>query len=295
MTAKAMPRRRAREDEWLEIGLGAQILRDLGITSIRLYASRERHYVGLEGFGIRIRPPRSSDTNAVRRKQDRATGSSMAPDRVIGSAIDRHRPGAGVNAGRGGGGRARSAWSSPARREPSCTRTATAAPVSTPASTFKLALSLIGFDSGFLKHAHDPVLTYQQGDPDWGGKAWTRPNDPQSWLRHSVVWYSQRITRALGPDDLTRRVASLDYGNADTSGDPGQDNGLERSWIASSLKISPVEQVRFLGRLIERRLPVDAVAIDKDAGDRRNIRPPRLDDPGQDRARPIRRRADRSF
>jgi len=76
----------------------------------------------------------------------------------------------------------------------------------TPASTFKLALSLIGFDSGFLKHAHDPVLTYQQGDPDWGGKAWTRPNDPQSWLRHSVVWYSQRITRALGPDDLTRAV-----------------------------------------------------------------------------------------
>ncbi|WP_412051517.1 3,4-dihydroxy-2-butanone-4-phosphate synthase [Hoeflea sp. Naph1] len=44
----------AREDEWLEIGLGAQILKDLGITSIKLYASRERHYVGLEGFGIQI-------------------------------------------------------------------------------------------------------------------------------------------------------------------------------------------------------------------------------------------------
>lgn len=45
---------KAREDEWLEIGLGAQILKDLGITSIRLLASRERHYVGLEGFGIEI-------------------------------------------------------------------------------------------------------------------------------------------------------------------------------------------------------------------------------------------------
>ena len=44
----------ARENEWLEIGLGAQILKDLGITSIRLMASRERHYVGLEGFGIEI-------------------------------------------------------------------------------------------------------------------------------------------------------------------------------------------------------------------------------------------------
>jgi len=44
----------SREDEWLEIGLGAQILKDLGIQSIKLYASRERHYVGLEGFGIEI-------------------------------------------------------------------------------------------------------------------------------------------------------------------------------------------------------------------------------------------------
>lgn len=45
---------RRRENEWREIGLGAQILRDLGISSIRLIASRERHYVGLEGFGIHI-------------------------------------------------------------------------------------------------------------------------------------------------------------------------------------------------------------------------------------------------
>jgi len=43
-----------RESEWREIGLGAQILKDLGITSIRLLASRERHYVGLDGFGIEI-------------------------------------------------------------------------------------------------------------------------------------------------------------------------------------------------------------------------------------------------
>ncbi|MDX1024061.1 3,4-dihydroxy-2-butanone-4-phosphate synthase [Sinorhizobium medicae] len=43
-----------RESEWLEIGLGAQILKDLGITSIRLLSTRERHYVGLEGFGIKI-------------------------------------------------------------------------------------------------------------------------------------------------------------------------------------------------------------------------------------------------
>jgi 3,4-dihydroxy 2-butanone 4-phosphate synthase/GTP cyclohydrolase II len=44
----------AREREWREVGLGAQILRDLGLNSIRLLASRERRYVGLAGFGIAI-------------------------------------------------------------------------------------------------------------------------------------------------------------------------------------------------------------------------------------------------
>ena len=43
-----------RTRQWREIGLGAQILRDLGISSIRLYATRERTYVGLGGFGIEI-------------------------------------------------------------------------------------------------------------------------------------------------------------------------------------------------------------------------------------------------
>jgi 3,4-dihydroxy 2-butanone 4-phosphate synthase/GTP cyclohydrolase II len=44
----------ARQRQWREIGLGAQILRDLGITSIRLLTSAEHHYVGLGGFGIEI-------------------------------------------------------------------------------------------------------------------------------------------------------------------------------------------------------------------------------------------------
>ena len=44
----------SRDQQWHEIGLGAQILKDLGVVSIRLLASRERHYVGLAGFGIEI-------------------------------------------------------------------------------------------------------------------------------------------------------------------------------------------------------------------------------------------------
>jgi 3,4-dihydroxy 2-butanone 4-phosphate synthase/GTP cyclohydrolase II len=40
--------------QWREIGVGAQILRDLGIGSIKVLASSERTYVGLSGFGIEI-------------------------------------------------------------------------------------------------------------------------------------------------------------------------------------------------------------------------------------------------
>jgi 3,4-dihydroxy 2-butanone 4-phosphate synthase/GTP cyclohydrolase II len=43
-----------RNRQWKDIGLGAQILRDLNISSIRLYATRSRTYVGLAGFGIEI-------------------------------------------------------------------------------------------------------------------------------------------------------------------------------------------------------------------------------------------------
>jgi 3,4-dihydroxy 2-butanone 4-phosphate synthase/GTP cyclohydrolase II len=44
----------ARTRQWREIGVGAQILKDLGISSIRLIASTRRTYVGLAGFGIEI-------------------------------------------------------------------------------------------------------------------------------------------------------------------------------------------------------------------------------------------------
>ncbi len=44
----------ARSRQWREIGLGAQILKDLGISSIRVLTSSKRTYVGLGGFGIEI-------------------------------------------------------------------------------------------------------------------------------------------------------------------------------------------------------------------------------------------------
>jgi 3,4-dihydroxy 2-butanone 4-phosphate synthase/GTP cyclohydrolase II len=52
--AEATASESARTTQWREIGLGAQILRDLGVVSIHNLATSSRSYVGLSGFGIEI-------------------------------------------------------------------------------------------------------------------------------------------------------------------------------------------------------------------------------------------------
>lgn len=131
-----------------------------------------------------------------------------------------------------------------------------------PASTFKLAISLMGFDSGFLQDEYNPVLDYESGDPDWGGANWLQPTNPERWLKYSVVWYSQRVTHELGTVRVEHYARAFGFGNADLSGDPGESNGLDRAWISSSLKISPLEQLRFHERLANRELPVSQQAFD---------------------------------
>ena len=51
----------ARSRQWREVGLGAQILKDLGISSIRLLSSAKLTYIGLAGFGIEIRSTETLD------------------------------------------------------------------------------------------------------------------------------------------------------------------------------------------------------------------------------------------
>jgi beta-lactamase class D len=131
----------------------------------------------------------------------------------------------------------------------------------TPASTFKIALSLMGYDSGYLSDEHLPALPFREGYADWI-PAWRATTDPTTWIANSVVWYSQRLTEWLGEQRFRRYVESFQYGNQDLSGDPGKGNGLTEAWLTSSLAISPLEQLEFLRKVVTRRLPVSARAYD---------------------------------
>lgn len=131
----------------------------------------------------------------------------------------------------------------------------------TSASTFKIPISLMGFDAGILKDLHMPALPFKKGYPDWI-PSWRSTTNPAKWMRESVVWYSQQITTALGVDRFGGYVRAFRYGNQDVSGDPGKDNGLTRAWLSSSLEISPLEQVAFLRKVVRRELPVSARAYE---------------------------------
>lgn len=134
----------------------------------------------------------------------------------------------------------------------------------TSGSTFKVAISLMGYDSGILRDEHTPRLPFREGYIDWD-KGWRVDTDPASWMRDSVVWYSQQVTTRLGAARFQRYVDSFDYGNRNVAGDPGKENGLTLSWISSSLEISPLEQVAFLRKLVKHTLPVKARAFDMTA------------------------------
>lgn len=131
----------------------------------------------------------------------------------------------------------------------------------TPSSSFKIAIALMGYDAGFLKDEHAPVLPFKPGYPDWN-PAWETDIDPTSWIKLSVVWYSQQITQAMGERHFQHYVQAFHYGNEDVSGDPGKHNGLTNAWLSSSLKISPLEQATFLEKIVQRSLPIQAEAYD---------------------------------
>lgn len=124
----------------------------------------------------------------------------------------------------------------------------------TPCSTFKIVLSLMGYDAGILKDEKTPVWNFQEGYADFL-EVWKEPQTPHSWMKTSCFWYSQVLASKLGLERSQSYLASFEYGNQDMSG------GLTKAWVGSSLKISPRGQVHFIQKMIQEKLPVSPNAV----------------------------------
>jgi beta-lactamase class D len=117
-----------------------------------------------------------------------------------------------------------------------------------PASTFKIANTLIGLETG--------VIPDEQFSLRWDGihregpKEWDRDHVLQSALMFSVVWFYQEIARRIGAERMQAELNAFNYGNHNIEG------GIDSFWLTGGLRISPREQVDFLHRLHVGSLPV---------------------------------------
>ena len=109
-----------------------------------------------------------------------------------------------------------------------------------PDSTYKIYDALFGLEEG--------VITPQDSFIAWNGKnypfeTWNSDQTLQSAMTSSVNWYFQAIDEQLASTNIRNYIQQIGYGNENVSG------RLSTYWLESSLKISPVEQVKLLTKL----------------------------------------------
>lgn len=116
-----------------------------------------------------------------------------------------------------------------------------------PASTFKIPNALVGLETGAIADENEVFR--------WDGKpkmlpAWERDQTLATGMRDSVVWMFQEVARRIGKAGMREWLERLDYGNRDIAG------GIDLFWLQGALRIGACEQVEFLHRLAEGRLPM---------------------------------------
>ena len=125
----------------------------------------------------------------------------------------------------------------------------------TPASTFKVPHALAALDAGVVS-GPDEKMTFTDAGGQRAESA-RRDHTLASAMRHSVLWYFQRIAERLGSGRETAYLQKFGYGNMDATGE------LTRFWIGGSLQVSPEEQQTFWLKLYRNEIPISARAVEQ--------------------------------
>ena len=121
-----------------------------------------------------------------------------------------------------------------------------------PQSTFKIANTLVGLETGVIEGEHHQW--------PWDGTPrplprWEQDLDLAGALRVSCVPCYQDVARRVGRERMARFLHDFDYGNQDISGP------IDLFWLTGQLRISPIEQVDFVHRMLAGELPVSMGSV----------------------------------
>ena len=115
-----------------------------------------------------------------------------------------------------------------------------------PASTFKIPNSLIGLETGIVPDENFVIK--------WDGikhrnEEWNKDHTLATAIKFSVVPYYQELARRVGRERFSGYLKRIGYGNQTIGGQ------IDTFWLDNSLKISADEQIDFLKRFYEYKLP----------------------------------------
>lgn len=117
-----------------------------------------------------------------------------------------------------------------------------------PASTFKVFNSLVALQTGAVAD-EKTIINWdgvQRRSPDW--------NEDQNMaqaIARSTVWWYQEVARRAGAERMQHWMDTVGYGNH-TMGD-----SIHLFWLQGGLRITPLEQIRFMEALHKEELPFE--------------------------------------
>lgn len=123
-----------------------------------------------------------------------------------------------------------------------------------PYSTFKIANTLIGLEAGIIQNSQQ-VLNYDKTKypaAPWWPPVWKLPEyNLASAFKYSMVPIYRQLAENIGEQKMQQYVTKFTYGNRDIS------SQLDNFWLNGSLKISAVEQVKFLQKVYNNHLALN--------------------------------------
>lgn len=132
-----------------------------------------------------------------------------------------------------------------------------------PCSTFKIISTLVGLHNDIIK---DETSTMKYNGTEYPNPEWNENLTLQTAFQTSCIWYFRQIIDSVGEDEIKKELTDLEYGNCDISEWEGSNvnpyEELNGFWLNSSLKISPIEQVKILSKIFEGESIYDSESVE---------------------------------
>lgn len=128
-----------------------------------------------------------------------------------------------------------------------------------PASTFKIINSLIALETKTVKDENE-ILFWDQKDKKFFGKSmavWNKDTDLKNAYKNSTIWFYVEIAKRVGRKKYKKYLKETNYGNSNLD-----TKGVD-FWNYGEFGVSPVNQIEFLIKLYENKLPFSLKNIEK--------------------------------